>query len=186
MDASNSNSNPNPNPNNRTHLDRNDPSVKNMFELMDVIRELMDRCSFVGDVSAYEIIKFAKSELDEIQLEMCISDAHNDRGDRRRSLETGGMIPGSNTPLPEKSDTENLSSLQTELGDLIFNSLLLASVLQRDYPGIKLDKAIETVIEKVVRRSPHVFGNEVALTRKEAEALWQREKAKESKPKSNP
>ena len=77
-----------------------------------------------------------------------------------------------------------LHQLQTELGDLIFNALLLGHVLARDF-GIELTTAISSVREKVMRRSPHVFPRhqgaslEPAPTRAAAQEIWNREKEKE-------
>eukprot|EP00188_Purpureofilum_apyrenoidigerum_P000863 Plantae.Rhodophyta-Purpureofilum_apyrenoidigerum.ctg14321.p1 GENE.Plantae.Rhodophyta-Purpureofilum_apyrenoidigerum.ctg14321~~Plantae.Rhodophyta-Purpureofilum_apyrenoidigerum.ctg14321.p1 ORF type:complete len:153 (+),score=24.99 Plantae.Rhodophyta-Purpureofilum_apyrenoidigerum.ctg14321:452-910(+) len=70
--------------------------------------------------------------------------------------------------------------VEEELGDVMFNVLLLAKVLCRESGGsFQFGRGIRATAEKVVRRSPHVFGNETALTAQDAMALWQREKKKE-------
>lgn len=73
---------------------------------------------------------------------------------------------------------EAIDDVQTELGDVVFNVLLLAEVLRRD-KAVNLAEGITATTEKVIRRSPHVFGDDHAATVDEAQALWQREKQKE-------
>mmetsp|Transcript_2998 Transcript_2998/g.9182 ORF Transcript_2998/g.9182 Transcript_2998/m.9182 type:complete len:153 (-) Transcript_2998:83-541(-) len=72
--------------------------------------------------------------------------------------------------------------VEEELGDVMFNVLMLAEVLRRESGGrFRFSRGIRATAEKVMRRSPHVFGDETALTAQEAMALWQREKNKEKK-----
>uniref|UniRef100_A0A7S0ZCG5 NTP pyrophosphohydrolase MazG-like domain-containing protein n=1 Tax=Timspurckia oligopyrenoides TaxID=708627 RepID=A0A7S0ZCG5_9RHOD len=131
-----------------------DKRVNELHALVETVDELMSRCSFCDDVSALEILHFARSEIDEIQLEV-------------------------EHVIADPNDRHSRNALQTELGDLIFNALLLSAVVERDC-GVDPAAAIAAVREKVRRRSPHVFGGEIATSRKEAEAFWQREKGKEN------
>ena len=45
--------------------------------------------------------------------------------------------------------------------------------------GINFNKSMERVTEKIINRSPHVFGNEIANTAEEALNLWNKKKKKE-------
>eukprot|EP00189_Rhodosorus_marinus_P005961 CAMPEP_0113967226 /NCGR_PEP_ID=MMETSP0011_2-20120614/8799_1 /TAXON_ID=101924 /ORGANISM="Rhodosorus marinus" /LENGTH=161 /DNA_ID=CAMNT_0000980059 /DNA_START=243 /DNA_END=728 /DNA_ORIENTATION=- /assembly_acc=CAM_ASM_000156 len=75
---------------------------------------------------------------------------------------------------------EELSLIEEELGDVVFNILLLSEVLQKESKGgFKLERGILKTADKVMRRSPHVFGQEKATTVQEAMDLWQREKKRE-------
>ncbi|KAA8494013.1 hypothetical protein FVE85_3988 [Porphyridium purpureum] len=142
-----------------------------LVKLLNVIQQLNENCAFVKEVNGYEILSFTKSECDEIMIEMEALESHC----------RGGNETGFSSSVSEDAAR---TALQTEAGDLVFNALLLCHILARDY-SIDLNAAIQSVREKVTRRSPHVFprteGGEVepASTRAEAEAIWQREKAKE-------
>lgn len=73
----------------------------------------------------------------------------------------------------------DVDGLVGECGDLIFDALLLARIVERDFPGAKLEDMLAGIVEKVKRRCPHVFSGEACRTPEEAAAIWQREKAKE-------
>jgi len=72
--------------------------------------------------------------------------------------------------------------LREELADLLymvcFNWLLLS-----EKTGVTLEELAEAGAQKLIRRKPHVFGEENATTASEAQAIWKREKAKEGKKK---
>ena len=70
--------------------------------------------------------------------------------------------------------------LEAELGDVLFDALLLARKFEVATAGkLSLGGAMAVAAEKVRRRTPHVFAGEPAPTRADAEGVWQREKKKE-------
>jgi MazG family protein len=75
-----------------------------------------------------------------------------------------------------------IEEITEELADLLymvcFNWLLLS-----EKTGVTLKELAEAGAQKLIRRKPHVFGEESATTASEAQAIWKREKAKEDKKK---
>ena len=75
----------------------------------------------------------------------------------------------------ERDDAEGL---REEVGDLLFEGVFLAQVSQ-DEGGFDVAAALDTVCEKLVRRHPHVFARETALTPDEVKGQWDAIKARE-------
>ncbi len=73
--------------------------------------------------------------------------------------------------LKEAIEKKDFQNFEEEIGDLIYDSLLILSIAERD--GITTQKkAIEKVIEKIKRRKPWVFGNENVKNSEEAVKRW--------------
>lgn len=68
----------------------------------------------------------------------------------------------------EKNDVNNL---EEEIGDLLFTVILLGKISENKY-NISFEKSIERVTDKIIKRSPHVFGDQIALTSEEAANIW--------------
>ena len=66
-----------------------------------------------------------------------------------------------------------------ELGDVLFDTLLLIQVSSRDH-GVSLEMCAASAVAKLRKRSPYIFdgGPEVA-TAADAQALWQASKRAE-------
>jgi tetrapyrrole methylase family protein/MazG family protein len=90
-------------------------------------------------------------------------------------------------------EDNDLSLLAEELGDLLV-LLIFSALLASEKDAFSLDDVISSVIQKIYRRHPHVFGSEKAYTPQEAKESWNRIKRKEKKgsflldqvPKSSP
>ncbi|MBZ0253046.1 MAG: nucleoside triphosphate pyrophosphohydrolase [Candidatus Methylomirabilis sp.] len=67
-----------------------------------------------------------------------------------------------------------------ELGDLAFLVVFTAQIA-RDEGLAKIDEAIEGVLEKMVRRHPHVFGEAEAASPEDVVGHWTRAKLKEKR-----
>lgn len=68
--------------------------------------------------------------------------------------------------------------IQEELGDVLFNVFMVLRVAEEDglfEPGA----AMAGVMEKMIRRHPHVFSDAKAVTEEEARALYQAAKRQE-------
>lgn len=65
-----------------------------------------------------------------------------------------------------------------ELGDL-FYEILFASQIAYEDGEFDIDEVIDRLHNKLVRRHPHVFGDEKAANAEEAVKSWQRQKLKE-------
>lgn len=70
--------------------------------------------------------------------------------------------------------------LREELGDLAFQVVFLSELSQRN-GWFGPDDVFREVCEKLVRRHPHVFGDEVATRSAQVESNWERIKADEKK-----
>src|SRR5215813_3537712 len=75
----------------------------------------------------------------------------------------------------ENNDFEGLSE---ELGDLLLHVLFNAQ-LARESGRFDIDTVIDQISDKLVRRHPHVFGNESASTPEEVIKNWEAIKAQE-------
>ena len=75
-------------------------------------------------------------------------------------------------------ETGNPDNLKEELGDLLLQVIFYAQMAEED--GLfTLDDVMNGLGRKLVRRHPHVFGDEKAFTPEEALALWRSVKKKE-------
>lgn len=77
-------------------------------------------------------------------------------------------------------DPTTRADLTDELGDLLFQVLFHARVAA-DHAGepFDVDDVAAALVDKLVRRNPHVFGDAQASTLEEIEAQWQAIKAQE-------
>jgi NTP pyrophosphatase (non-canonical NTP hydrolase) len=91
----------------------------------------------------------------------------------------------SGAPLPELSDQQQhlrdllYGELTAELGDLSLQSLFMGDILHAmGYPGI--DGSLKAIVDKLVRRHPHVYGDATADSSAEVLANWERIKSEET------
>lgn len=77
-------------------------------------------------------------------------------------------------------ETGERAELREELGDLLWQVLFHAAIAA-EHPDdpFDIDDVAETLTEKMVRRHPHVFGDEVANTPEEVLVHWNAAKAAE-------
>ena len=68
-----------------------------------------------------------------------------------------------------------------ELGDLLFQIVFIARLAQED-GSFDLEKVIQGIHEKMIRRHPHVFGHATASTTQEVLSQWDAIKKTEGKP----
>ena len=66
---------------------------------------------------------------------------------------------------------KDINNLEEEIGDLLFTVLLLGKIAEKEY-DITLENSIERINQKIIRRSPHVFGDKEALTPEDAANIW--------------
>ena len=83
----------------------------------------------------------------------------------------------------DKQDYENLCE---ELGDVLLQ-VLLNSQIAKEKGLFTFEDVVQTLAEKLIRRHPHVFGDEKRpTTPEESLALWKKVKEKEKLAKSKP
>lgn len=84
----------------------------------------------------------------------------------------------------EAMDQGDLVSLREELGDLLLQVVFHARIAQEIEPDFSLDTIAQGVVDKLVRRHPHVFSDLVVTTNEELEANWAKIKETEKQRES--
>ena len=80
--------------------------------------------------------------------------------------------------VQEAVDHGDMENLCEELGDVLLQLLLYADMAEAD-GYFDFDSVITSCARKMIRRHPHVFGDEKAETPEEALDIWKRVKAEE-------
>lgn len=83
----------------------------------------------------------------------------------------------------EAVDNQDDENLCEELGDVLLQVLMNAQIA-KERGAFTVDDVIQGISEKLIRRHPHVFGDEVVENEEQALALWRKVKAKEKEEKS--
>lgn len=80
----------------------------------------------------------------------------------------------------DRTNPRTFDALKEELGDL-WLQVVFHAFLAKEQGYFSLEDVEATIVAKLIRRHPHVFGNEKADTSEEALSLWQEAKKKERK-----
>jgi tetrapyrrole methylase family protein/MazG family protein len=78
----------------------------------------------------------------------------------------------------EAIDAKDSGNLKEELGDLMLQPVFHAAIAE-EHGEFNIHDVLDTVNEKLIRRHPHVFGEEVITTADEQVANWERIKKAE-------
>ncbi|MEU0133507.1 nucleoside triphosphate pyrophosphohydrolase [Streptomyces sp. NPDC006296] len=82
--------------------------------------------------------------------------------------------------LVEAIETGDREELREELGDVLLQVVFHARIAQEDQEEpFGIDDVAATLVEKLIHRHPHVFGDETAETPEDVHAHWLRTKAVE-------
>ena len=84
----------------------------------------------------------------------------------------------------EAKDQGDLGSLREELGDLLLQVVFHARIAQESDPTFSLDAIAQGVVDKLVRRHPHVFTDLVVTSNEELETNWAKIKEEEKQRES--
>lgn len=84
----------------------------------------------------------------------------------------------------EAMDQGDLGSLREELGDLLLQVVFHARIAQESDATFSLDAVAQGVVDKLVRRHPHVFTDLVVTSSEELEANWAKVKQEEKQRES--
>ncbi len=99
--------------------------------------------------------------------------------DRKQTYETmKKCIVDESAEVVEAIDKNDIPNLEEELGDLLFNILLIAQIAS-EKGDFDMKSVMEKIGEKIVSRHTWVFGTDKASTPEEALALWKENKKKE-------
>lgn len=80
--------------------------------------------------------------------------------------------------LIEAIDLNDNPHIQEELGDLFYNAVFLCRLAEKEGRAT-LEDSVQGITEKLVRRHPHVFGEEYASTAEEVVEHWETVKKQE-------
>ncbi|MFZ7142937.1 nucleoside triphosphate pyrophosphohydrolase [Avibacterium avium] len=80
----------------------------------------------------------------------------------------------------EAIEQQNTANLREELGDLLLQVVFFSQLATED-KLFTFDDVVNEVAEKILRRHPHVFGEEKAHNEQEALSHWNKIKAEENK-----
>lgn len=132
-----------------------------------------------------EYIEKAPHDFEELKEIITILRSENGcKWDRAQTLESlkPCLIDEANEVLEaiDKDDHENLCE---ELGDVLLQ-VLMQSEIAKEQGWFTLDDVIQMLSEKMIRRHPHVFGDEVVNTPEESLELWRKVKEKEKADKA--
>ncbi|AJT66620.1 nucleoside triphosphate pyrophosphohydrolase [Streptomyces chattanoogensis] len=84
--------------------------------------------------------------------------------------------------LVEAIEAGDREELREELGDVLLQVVFHARIAQDDPEDpFSIDDVAGTIVEKLVHRHPHVFGEEAAETPEDVKAHWLRTKAEEKR-----
>ncbi|MFG2589012.1 nucleoside triphosphate pyrophosphohydrolase [Streptomyces sp. NPDC048438] len=87
--------------------------------------------------------------------------------------------------LVEAIEDGDREELREELGDVLLQVVFHARIAQEDQEEpFGIDDVAATIVEKLIRRHPHVFGDETAETPEDVHAHWLRTKAIEKQRES--
>lgn len=101
--------------------------------------------------------------------------------DREQSIETlRPYVLEEACEVMDAIESGDRQQLKEELGDLAFQVVYLAELAQRE-GAFGPDDVIRDIIEKLVRRHPHVFESSDAATPAEVESQWEAIKAEEKR-----
>lgn len=80
-------------------------------------------------------------------------------------------------------DDKDYCKLAEEVGDMLLHVVML-SVFAAETKKFDIDRVIQTISAKMIRRHPHVFSKEKAKTKEEVWRKWERIKKAEAKDKN--
>ena len=84
----------------------------------------------------------------------------------------------------EAMDQGDLVSLREELGDLLLQVVFHARIAQETEPEFSLEAIAQGVVDKLIRRHPHVFTDLEVTSNEELEANWAKIKSEEKQRES--
>src|ERR1700680_3757269 len=77
-------------------------------------------------------------------------------------------------------DARNWRDLADERGDLLLQAVFFSQMASEDHL-FRIDDALDAINQKLVRRHPHIFGDETAATEGDVRKRWNEIKAEEKK-----
>lgn len=92
--------------------------------------------------------------------------------DREQTLQTlAPYVLEEAAEVVDAIESGDLDNLREEVGDLLFEGVFLSQVAH-DQGGFTVEQALETIIAKLIRRHPHVFERDAALSPEQVRSQW--------------
>lgn len=104
--------------------------------------------------------------------------------DREQTLQSmRSLLVEETYEVIEAIDLDNDRQLEEELGDLLFNIIFLCKLAEKEQ-RFTLENVLKHIVDKLVRRHPHIFGEGKLKTSEEVLKQW--EKIKQTEYQSRP
>jgi MazG family protein len=101
--------------------------------------------------------------------------------DRQQTLKTlRPFVLQETYELLDALDRGDHDALKHELGDFLFEAVFLAQICDEE-GRFSIADSIQSIADKLVRRHPHIFGDQASLTPKQVKEQWEDIKAQERK-----
>lgn len=117
-----------------------------------------------------------------VELEKIVAALRSEHGcpwDRAQTYESMKKCLANETEeVFQAIDNQDMENLCEELGDVLLQ-VMLNSQIARERGDFTIDDVIDGLCRKMIRRHPHVFGEQQALTPEEGLKLWNQIKARE-------
>ena len=124
-----------------------------------------------------------KSFQDVVELSKYLRSPEGCPWDREQTLNTlKSFIIEEAYEVIQAIETDDTQELKEELGDLLYE-IIFASRISSEEGKFGIDDVVDQLYYKLVRRHPHVFGEEKAKDAEEAVKRWHGEKMKEKERK---
>jgi NTP pyrophosphatase (non-canonical NTP hydrolase) len=153
------------------------PNLAGPSRLIEVVRELSGGCVWTQSITPIDMLHALRSECDEVELELARLPAPANA----TAVGSNGTHIREDAASASATRNEDTSELVSELGDVLFDALMVHAVFSRVY-GLDPDAAWNAACRKVEGRTPYMpwgDGSARADTVAEAEAHWQEAKRRE-------
>jgi XTP/dITP diphosphohydrolase len=153
------------------------PNLAGPSRLIEVVRELSAGCVWTQSITPIDMLHALRSECDEVELEL----ARLPTPANATAVGSNGTRVREDSAATSATRNEDTSELVSELGDVLFDALMVHAVFSRVY-GLDPDAAWNAACRKVEGRTPYMpwgDGSARADTVAEAEAHWQEAKRQE-------
>lgn len=126
-----------------------------------------------------------KSFEDVVELSKYLRSSEGCPWDREQNLETlSSFILEEAYEVIEAIETNDVQELKEELGDLLYQVIFVSQICCEE-GKFNVEDVVGELYYKLVRRHPHVFGDQKARDAEEAVRRWHGEKMKEQNRKRN-
>ena len=166
------------------------------LRLWRICAALRDRDPWTRKQTVSSMLHYSREEAGEVEAELTAllaaqsetaavasSSSMHSRSIISSPSTTGTISSSSRTSSSgTRSDVGDTSDLEGELGDLLFDAVLMLQVAQLQH-GVSPARCVASIEAKLRRRCPYIFDDfvgEVPATEEDAKLLWQQRKAEES------